>query len=84
VKIYANPLCGFVLKVFLKEPLLASLNGKLYCISDGQLWWRQPVASDVNWKAIGPAGNAVALAGVAGKLFTAQADNSLWWRDALV
>jgi N,N-dimethylformamidase beta subunit-like, C-terminal len=63
---------------------MTGLNGKLYCISDGQLWWRQPVASDVNWKAIGPAGNAVALAGVAGKLFAARADNSLWWRDALV
>jgi hypothetical protein len=63
---------------------MTGLNGKLYCISGGQLWWRQPVASAVHWTPIGPASNAVALAGVAGKLFAARADNSLWWRDALV
>ena len=64
---------------------MTDLNGRLYCITgDGTLWMRLPFLQEVDWTPIGQVpGQPAALAGHAGKLFLATADNALYWRDAV-
>ena len=61
---------------------MAALNDKLFAAtSDNQLWWRDPVGTNVSWDPIGHANNVVAMAALNDKLFAATSDNQLWWRD---
>src|SRR5262249_13072150 len=60
----------------------------LFCIADGQLWWREPILQNVHWKSIEPSMEFIAmdapLEGEAGPsigLFAVSADGGLWFRD---
>ena len=61
------------------------INNKLFCATtDGKLWARDPVLSDVSWQEIGFAKGVVAMAATNNKIFAATKDDKLLARSPSV
>jgi hypothetical protein len=61
---------------------------RLFCVADGQLWWRDPILQNVHWTSIEPCTHFIAMdAPLEGEgkpsigLFAVAADGGLWFRD---